>query len=91
MEALHRKRKEMPLFDDHTAILNQNDIILYTMSKKQLRRRAYLLYRLRKQGIRCLTRCRTIFYLYGEDPKSVPQICSLISEFHFHVQFEIPA
>ena len=66
-------------------------MILYTMSKKQLRRRAYLLYRLRKQGIRCLTRCRTIFYPYGEDPKSVPQICSLISEFHFHVQFEIPA
>ena len=32
-----------------------------------------------------------IFYPYGEDPKSVPQICSLISEFHFHVQFEIPA
>ena len=61
------------------------------MSKKQLRRRTYLLYRLRKQGIRCLTRCRTIFYPYGEDPKSVPYIRSLISEFHFLVQFEIPA
>ena len=59
------------------------------MSKKQLRRRAYLLYRLRKQGIRCLTRCRTIFYPYGEDPKSVPQICSLISEFHFHRRIEL--
>ena len=44
------------------------------MSKKQLRRRAYLLYRLRKQGIRCLTRCRTIFYPYGEDPKSMSSL-----------------
>ena len=61
------------------------------MSRKQLRRRAYLLHRVRRQGIRCLTRCRTIFYPYGEDPKSVPYIRSLISEFHFHVQFEIPA
>lgn len=61
------------------------------MSKKQLRRRAYLLHRLRKQGIRCLTRCRTIFYPYGEDPKSVPYIRQLTREFNFHVQFEIVA
>lgn len=61
------------------------------MSKKQLRRRAYLLHRLRRQGIRCLTRCRTIFYPYGEDPRSVPHICCLMNEFHFQVQFEIPA
>ena len=61
------------------------------MNKKQLRRRAYLLHRLRKQGIRCLTRYRTIFYPYGEDPKSVPQISCLMSEFHFQVQFEIVA
>lgn len=61
------------------------------MNKKQLRRRAYLLNRLRKQGVRCLTRCRTIFYPYGEDPKSVPYICQLTGEFDFHVQFEIVA
>lgn len=61
------------------------------MSKKQLRRRAYLLHRLRGQGIRCLTPCRTIFFPYGEDPKSVPYITQLMSEFHFHVQFEIVA
>lgn len=59
------------------------------MSKKQLRRRAYLLCALRKKGVRCRTRCRTIFYPYGEDPMQVPQICSLIREFHFNVQFEI--
>ena len=59
------------------------------MSKKQLRRRAYLLYTLRKKGIRCLTRCRTICYPYGEDPLQVSQICKLIREFHFTVQFEI--
>lgn len=59
------------------------------MSKKQLRRRAYLLHRLRKQGIRYLPRQFTIFYPYGEDPKSEPYITQLMSEFHFHVQFEI--
>ena len=37
------------------------------MNKKQLRRRAYLLYKLRKKGIRCLTRQFTIFYPYGKD------------------------
>lgn len=61
------------------------------MSKKQLRRRSYLLHKLRKQGIRCLTHCRTIFYPYGEDPKAVPYICQLTREFNFHIQFEIVA
>lgn len=39
------------------------------MNKKQLRRRAYLLYKLRKKGIRCLTRRFTIFYPYGKTLK----------------------
>lgn len=59
------------------------------MSKKQLQRRAYLLYKLRKKGIRCLTRQFTIFYPYGKDPESVSEICRLRKEFHFSVQFEI--
>ena len=44
------------------------------MSKKQIRRRDYLLSRVRKQGIRCLTRAKTILYPYGEDPANVPDI-----------------
>jgi len=59
------------------------------MSKKQLRRRAYLLSRLRKKGIRCLTRQFTIFYPYGKDPAAMPEIGLLRKEFHFSVQFEI--
>ena len=59
------------------------------MSKKQLRRRAYLLYKLRKKGIRCLTRQFTIFYPYGKDPEAMPEIVYLRKEFHFSVQFEI--
>lgn len=61
------------------------------MSKKQIRRRDYLLSRVRKQGIRCLTRAKTIFYPYGEDPANVPDISRLMSEFKFCVQFEIAA
>lgn len=59
------------------------------MSKKQLRRRAYLLYKLRKKGIRYLTRQFTIFYAYGENPENIPEIGCLRKEFHFAVQFEI--
>lgn len=59
------------------------------MSKKQLRRRAYLLHKLRKKGIRCLTRQFTIFYPYGEDPENISEISHLRKEFHFAIQFEI--
>lgn len=47
------------------------------MNKKQLRRRAYLLYKLRKKGIRCLTRQFTIFYPYGKDPVTMAEIVHL--------------
>ena len=59
------------------------------MNKKELRRRDYLLYKLRKRGVRCLTRCRTIFVPYGSDPMTVPQIVNLVREYNFAVQFEI--
>lgn len=59
------------------------------MNKKQLRRRAYLLYKLRKKGIWCLTRQFTIFYPYGKDPETMAEIVHLRKEFHFSVQFEI--
>ena len=59
------------------------------MNKKQLRRRAYLLYKLRKKGIRCLTRQFTIFYPYGKDPETMAEIVHLRKDFHSSVQFEI--
>lgn len=59
------------------------------MSEKLKKRRANLLYKLRKKGVRCLTRQFTIFYPYGEDPENVPEINCLRKEFHFAVQFEI--
>ena len=62
-----------------------------TMSKKQLRRRAYLLSKVREQGIRCKTHAKTIFCPYGEDPVKMPYVGNLISEFQFCVQFEMVA
>ncbi len=59
------------------------------MSNKQLCRRAHLLHRLRKQGIRCLTKEYTIFFPYGEDPNAISEIRNLRGEFNFTVQFEI--
>lgn len=56
---------------------------------KSLRRRANLLYSLRKKGIRCLTKERMIFFPYEEEPYSIKQIVILCNEYHFHVQFEI--
>ena len=53
------------------------------MNKKQLRRRAYLLYKLRKKGIRCLTRQFTIFYPYGKAPETMEEILHLRNEFHY--------
>ena len=62
-----------------------------TMSEKQLRRRAYLLSKVREQGIRCKTHAKTIFCPYGEDPVKMPYVGNLISEFQFCVQFEMVA
>jgi hypothetical protein len=59
------------------------------LSIKQLKRRANILYRLRKKGVRVQTRQRTIFYAHGESPDHILQVKQLRSEFNFHVQFEI--
>lgn len=59
-----------------------------TMEKK-LKRRANLLYRLRKKGVRCNTRGREISFPYGENPDNVVQIRRLREEYNFSVQFEI--
>ena len=52
-------------------------------------KRDNLLYRLRKKGIRVLTRERTIFFAYDGEPFKIRQIRRLCKEFRFHVQLEI--
>lgn len=52
-------------------------------------RRKNILYRLRKKGIRCLTKQRLIFFPYGGEPMDIIQIKRLREEFGFSVQFEI--
>lgn len=56
--------------------------------KKKLKRRANLLYRLRKKGVRCDTRQRTIYYPYGQTPGE-RQIQQLRQEYDFKIQFEL--
>lgn len=48
-----------------------------------------MLYRLRKKGVRCDTRHRTIFYPYGQNPNEVLEIRRLREEFNFTVQFQL--
>lgn len=57
--------------------------------KKLLKRRANLLYRLRRKDVKVVTKQRTIFFPYGENPNAVIQIKRLREEFNFQVQFEI--
>lgn len=59
------------------------------MDKRKYKRRANILYRLRKKNIRCNTRDRTIFYPIGLDHKEILQIRRLLAEYNFAVQLEI--
>ena len=59
------------------------------MIDKILKRRANLLYKLRKKGVRCKTKEHMIFFSYGQDPHKVCQIVRLCEEYHFYVQLEI--
>jgi hypothetical protein len=56
---------------------------------RNLKRRAGMLYRLRRKGVRCDTRKRTIYYPYGYDPLEIRQARILKNKFGFTVQFEI--
>ena len=56
---------------------------------KRLKRRANLLYRLRKKGVRCDTKAREISFAYGKDPMEVIQIRRLCKELNFNVQLTI--
>ncbi len=54
-----------------------------------LKRRANLLYRLRKKGVRCGTKEKTIYFPYGGEPEKVAQITKLCREYNFIVQLII--
>ncbi len=53
------------------------------------KRRANLLYKLRRRGIQCDTKQRCIYLPYMEQPQNYPQIPRLCREFHFYVQYII--
>lgn len=54
-----------------------------------LKRRANMIYRLRRHGINVLTKERIIFIPYGDDPFLFPQVRRLNQEYHFNIQFII--
>lgn len=56
---------------------------------KNLKRRANLLYKLRRHGIRVDIKERTIFIPYEENPWQFPQVRRLQDEYFFNIQFII--
>lgn len=59
------------------------------MNKQRLKRRANLLYRLRKKGIRADTKEHVIFCPFNEDITGIVQCKRLRREIHFNIQFAI--
>lgn len=59
------------------------------MKPLNLKRRANLLYRLRKHGITADTKQRVIFIPYGESPWKFPQVGRHSKEFYFNIQYII--
>lgn len=53
------------------------------------KRRANLLYKLRRKGIEADTKQRVIFIPYGEEPRQYVQAVRLCREFYFNIQFII--
>jgi len=62
---------------------------MMNLTTKQLKRRANILYRLRRKGFCANTKERLVFYPAGGMPYSILQIQQIASEFNFNVQFEI--
>ena len=61
---------------------------LLTMEKAaNLKRRANLLYQLRRKGVRCDTGLKLIFIPYESNPFRHPQVMPLCKEYHFNIQF----
>jgi len=60
-----------------------------SLSIQAKKRRANLLYRLRRKGIKADTELRVIFIPYGASPRNHIQAVRLCQEFNFNVQFII--
>ena len=58
-------------------------------NKQLLKRRANILYRLRKKGIRADTKECIIFCAYGEDITGIVQVKRLREEYNFNIQLII--
>lgn len=61
-----------------------------TAPRKAMKRRANLLYKLRRKGIEADTRRHLIFIPCGRDPALYIQAVRLCREFRFRIQFIIP-
>lgn len=55
----------------------------------KLKRRANLLYKLRRHGVKCNTQLRMIYIPYGNNPFQFVQVARLCHEFHFNIQYVI--
>ncbi len=53
------------------------------------KRRANLLYKLHRHGVKCDTKHRVIYLPYFDTPEKYPQIPRLCREFHFNIQYII--
>lgn len=56
---------------------------------KVLKRRANLLYRLRRNGVDCSLKRKTIYLPFETSPMMYPQIKRLCNEYHFDIQYVI--
>jgi len=59
------------------------------MCKKKIKRRANMLYRLRKKGIRCDTKQKTIYLPYGQIIPNIIELNRLREEFYFLIQLNM--
>lgn len=61
------------------------------MSKAAYKKRqANLLYRLRREGVKCNTKLRLIFIPFLHNPYQHSQVMKLCKEYHFNIQYTIP-
>lgn len=56
---------------------------------KKMKRRTNMLYKLRRKGITCDTKTRTIYFPWDKNPWRIGQIKRLCKEFRFRVQLII--
>lgn len=79
----------MAVFKKGKCAVQQGNKHIFKVFNGMASKRDNLLYRLRKKGVRVITRERTIFFPYDGEPFKTIQVKRLCKEFHFHVQLEI--